>query len=201
MTWILDHWPWVLATATLLLTLSMLWRRRVQPRRERKTRAQADAADPLRRWCSVAMKLVTRDCDYGHLLRGEARRMLHRWWHVHGTRELHEALAELGDSPNPDNAWELLRFILVARLGAAAEMIDDDDSWSMITPIAARLQETYVDWEAMAQAYVTARRQWQEIALDGSEDDDTMRWITDNLQSLRAGAWTEVSWGLELERE
>jgi|GEM_PF-2203293 len=202
MNWLLEHWQSVLIATTALLLLRALWRRRGgrTPTPE-ESREADDARDPLRRWCQAAMKLITRDCDYGHLPRGEARRMLQRWWHVHGTRELHDTLRELGDSPNPDNAWELLRFMLVARLGAAAAMIDHDDAWTMIAPIAARLQDAYGDWTGMAQAYLTARRQWQELALDGSEDDDTMRWITDNLQTLRAGVWTEVDWDLELENE
>ena len=197
MNWLLEHWPWVLAGTILLVTLALMLKRR----RPAASRQELDARDPLRRWCQAAMMLITRDCDYGHLQRGEARRMLQRWWHVHGPRELHQTLEELSHSPNPDNAWELLRFMLVARLGAAAEMLDDDDAWSMLGPIAARLQDAYGDWTAMAQAYVTARRQWQGLPLDGSEDDDTMRWITENLQSLRANAWTEVAWDLELEDE
>ena len=195
MTWLLEHWPWILAGVALVVTFGLLLRRR----NPAPTLAETDARDPLRRWCQTAMRLVTRDCDYGHLPRGEARRILQRWWNVHGVKELHTTLRDLGGSPNPDNAWELLRFIIVARLGAAAEMIQDDDAWTMIAPIAARLQDAYDNWTGMAQAYVTARRQWQGVALDGSEDDHTMRWITDNLQSLRAGSWTEVPWDLDLE--
>jgi hypothetical protein len=198
----LEYWQWLLIGAAILLLLTWFTsRRRRGPRQRKETRAELDARDPLRRWCHAGACLVSRDCDYGHLPRGDARRMLQRWWHVHGPRELHQVLRSLGNSPNPDNAWELLRFILVARLGAAAEMIDDDDSWSMIAPIATRLQDAYLDWSAMAQAYVRARRQWQELALDGSQDDDTMRWISENLQSLRAGTWTQVPWDLELEDE
>lgn len=202
MSWILGHWQWLLIGAAVLLVFAWFTsRRRGGPPQPKETRADIDARDPLRRWCQAGARLVSRDCDYGHLARGEARRMLQRWWHVHGPRELHDVLRNLGSSPNPDNAWELLRFIIVARLGAAAEMIDDDDSWSMVGPIATRLQDSYDDWSAMAQAYVRARRQWQELALDGSQDDDTMLWITENLQSLRAGTWTEVPWDLELEDE
>lgn len=202
MSWILENWQWMLIGAAALIVLAWATsRRRNSPGQRKQTREEIDAADPLRRWCQAGVRLVSRDCDYGHLARGEARRMLQRWWHVHGPRELHDALRNLGSSPNPDNAWELLRFIIVARLGAAAEMVDDDDSWSMVGPIAIRLQDAYDDWSAMAQAYVRARRQWQELALDGSEDDDTMQWITENLQSLRAGTWTEVPWDLEMEDE
>ena len=203
MSWVLDHWQWMLAGAAALIVTAWFTsrRRRNRPRQGEETRSEIDAKNPLRRWCQAGVRLVSRDCDYGHLSRGEARRMLQRWWHVHGPRELHDVLRSLGNSPNPDNAWELLRFIIVARLGAAAGMVDDDDSWSMLSPIAMRLQDAYGDWSAMAQAYVRARRQWQELALDGSEDDDTMLWITENLQSLRAGTWTEVPWDLELEDE
>ncbi len=203
MSWILGHWQWMLVGAAALLAIAWFTsrRRRDRPAHPKETRADIDAQRPLRRWCQAGVRLVSRDCDYGHLARGEARRMLQRWWHVHGPRELHEVLRNLGNSPNPDNAWELLRFIIVARLGAAAGMVDDDDSWSMLGPIAMRLQYAYDDWSAMAQAYVRARRQWQELALDGSEDDDTMQWITENLQSLRAGTWTEVPWALDMEDE
>ncbi|MCR9159324.1 MAG: DUF1266 domain-containing protein [Nannocystaceae bacterium] len=197
LVWLIEHWPWVLAGVILLLTLALLLRRR----HPAASRLEVDARDPFRRWCQAAMMLITRDCDYGHLQRGEARRMLQRWWHVHGARDLHQTLAELSSSPNPDNAWELLRFMIVARLGAAAEMLDDDESWQMLCAPANRLQAAYEGWTAMAQAYVTARRQWQDLPLDGSADDDTMRWITENFQSLRAGAWTEVDWDLELEDE
>lgn len=200
MSWLLDHWHWLLLGAAALIVFAWLTSRR-RPQKTEETREEVDARDPLRRWCQAGVRLVSRDCDYGHLPRGEARRMLQRWWHVHGPRELHDVLRTLGDSPNPDNAWELLRFIIVVRLGAAAEMVDDDDSWSMAAPIAMRLQDAYGDWSAMAQAYVRARRQWQELALDGSQDDATMRWITDNLQSLRASTWNEVPWDLELEDE
>lgn len=201
--WLLDNWQWLLAGAAALIVIAWLTSRRRRGRdgQPKETRAEVDAKNPLRRWCQAGVRLVSRDCDYGHLPRGEARRMLQRWWHVHGARELHDALRNLGTSPNPDNAWELLRFIIVARLGAAAEMVDDDDSWSMIEPIALRLQDAYDDWSAMAQAYVTARRQWQELPLDGSQDDDTMLWITENLQLLRASTWTEVRWDLDLEDE
>jgi hypothetical protein len=199
MNWALQHWHWILLAGLALVVLGRFSRRRKAAQGSSETREQTDARDPLRRWCQAAARLITRDCDYGYLPRGEARRMLQRWWHVHGTRDLTDTLRELGDSDNPDNAWELLRFILVSRLGAAAEMLDDDDAWGMIEPLALRLQDAYDDWAAMAQAYVTARRQWQGIALDGSQDDDTMRWVTDNLQSRRAGLWTEVRWDLDLE--
>ncbi len=205
MSWLLEHWGVLLLVAAALGFVGWRWGRARRTHRmhglERTERDQRHARDPLRRWCDAACRLVTRNDDYGHLGRGEARRMLQRWWHVHGARELHDTLHQLGDSPNPDNAWELLRFMLVARLGAAAQMFDDDESWDAIRPVARRLQHAYEGWTAMAQAYVTARRQWQDMPLDGSGDDDMMQWITENLQMLRAGTWSELPWDLELDTE
>jgi hypothetical protein len=201
MSWLLEHWQLLLLVAAAFVLLMWLWGRRARRARKRETTADIHADDPLRRWSHAACRLVTRHSDYGQLSRGEARRILRRWWHVHGVRELHDTLHQLSASPNPDNAWELLRFMIVARLGAAAQMLEDDESWGAITPIARRLQDAYDDWAAMGQAYVTARRQWQELPLDGSGDDDTMEWITDNLQMLRAGAWSELPWDLELDCE
>ncbi len=202
MSWLLDHWQLLLLVVGAVVVLMWLWGRwRGSSKRKAAANTDPNADDPLHRWCHCACRLVTRNSDYGHLGRGEARRMLQRWWHVHGVRELQDTLRQLSASPNPDNAWELLRFMLVARLGAAAQMLEDDESWEAITPIARRLQDAYDDWAAMGQAYVTARRQWQDLPLDGSGDDDTMEWITDNLQMLRAGAWSETPWDLELDSE
>ncbi len=201
MNWLLENWAWVLGGLGVLLVFAALFNR-LRPGGPRSAMAEqldTDAKDPLRCWCQAAMMLVTRDCDYGHLDRGEARRMLQRWWHIHGPRELHDVLDELAHSPHPDNAWELLRFVLVARLGAAAGMVDPEQSWEMIAPVAKRLQRAYDDWPDMAQAYVVARRQWRELPLDGSNDDATMQWITHNLHALRSGLWTERPFALDLE--
>lgn len=203
MSWIVEHWPWIAGAVLGLFVLGVAWQRmrKGSPKRVKAQRLEADARVPLRRWCQAACMLVSRDCDYGHLARGDARRMLQRWWHVHGTRELRDALDTLAHSGNPDNAWELLRFILVARLGEAAGMLQADESWSLSAPVAARLQAAYDDWQDMAQSYVRARRQWRELALDGSEDDDSTLWIVENMSTLRATMWTEVPFALDLEIE
>ena len=203
MDWIIEHSTW-LAASLALLVLFAIMRRRARARTPKPTmeaRLQADAAIPLRRWIQAACMLVTRNCDYGHLGPGEARRMLHRWWHVHGPRDLHNTLDELAHSPHPDNAWELLRYLVVTRLGVAAGMIPEHDGWQAAAPIARRLQRAYDGWPEMAQAYVQARRQWRTLPLDGSEDDDAMRWVVDNLHTLRADLWAKIPFDLDLESD
>ncbi len=201
MSWLVEHWLWVAIAlgGTVLLALARHRWRGPNPKRVMQERMDADGRIPLRRWCQAACMLVTRNCDYGHLRVGEARRMLQRWWHVHGARELRDTLDELSHSRNPDNAWELLRFLLLARLGTAAGMLSVEDCWEAIAPVAARLQRAYDDWPAMAQAYVHARRQWLSLPLDGSEDDPATLWIAHNLPTLRDGLWAQVPYALDLE--
>lgn len=138
--------------------------------------------------------VVTGDCDYAYLARADAVRMLSTWWDVHGPNEHRRTLASLADGSRPDNAWDLLRFILLARLGVAGGFLEDTASWSVIRPMALRLQATYPDWSTMAQAYVMARRQARELPADGTGDDESTRTIRDNVAHLHGGVWREIPW-------
>lgn len=153
-----------------------------------------DAMVPLRRWAQAAFMVVTGDCDYAYLPRADAVRMLSTWWDVHGPNEHRRTLAGLVDGSRPDNAWDLLRYILLARLGVAAGFLDDAASWAAIRPMVLRLQDAYPDWSTMAQAYVMARRQARGLAADGTGDDESTRAIRDNVAHLHGGIWREVAW-------
>jgi len=186
----------VLAVLVLLWVIGRL--RAPDPDRVMRERLEADARDPFKRWVQSAFLIVTGNCDYGHLDRGEAIRILTRWWEVHGPVEHRRTLDSLADPGRPDNAWDLVRFVLVARLGVAAGYLDDARSWAEIRPIAARLQRAYPDWSAMAQAYVLARRQARGLAADGTEDDGAMAAIRDNIAHLHDSRWRELSFRTEL---
>lgn len=184
--------PWlIVAASTLVLVAGVgLWLRR---RPSTEDRLATDAQDPYRRWVQNVFFLVTGDCDYAHLPGAEARRVLAHWWDVFGPMQHRQTLAELSNQ-NLDHAWNLLRFMLVSRLGVAAHYYDDDLSWSEILPVARRLQATYSDWRAMGQAYVLARRHWKELPLDGSADDQGMQQILDNLMRLDDTRWAQLDY-------
>lgn len=190
-----EHWPLVLALGLTAGTGVWLWARR---RPSSAARLAADARDPYRRWVQSAFFLVTGDCDYAHLPGAEARRMLAHWWDVYGPLELRRTLRQLADPSGGEHAWPLLRFILVSRLSVAAGMVADEVSWDEILPVARRLQAAYPSWRAMAQAYVRARRQWRELPLDGSADDQGMMNILDNLARLDDTRWQELDYKAEL---
>jgi hypothetical protein len=193
---------WVVVLLAALGVLAIAWAvarlRAPDPVREMQERLDADARDPFKRWVQSVFLIVTGNCDYGHLSRGEALRILAQWWEVHGPVEHARTLDALARSGRPDNAWDLLRFVLVARLGVAAGWLDDAGSWQAILPVARRLQRAYPDWSAMAHGYLLARRQARGLAPDGTEDDEAMQAIRDNIAHLHDGRWREQPYRSEL---
>ena len=50
----------------------------------------------------------------------------------------------------------------------------------------------------MAQGYLLARRQSRGLAADGTEDDEAMAAIRDNIAHLHDGRWRELPYRSEL---
>lgn len=194
---------WVLAASLAFIAIAFVIARLRGPNfgTLMTERMRRDAEDPVKHWAQCAFLIVTGDCDYAYLGAGEARRLLQRWWSIHSCKELLATLDELGAAERGDNAWDLLRFIVVARLAAGCEYIGEEATWELIDPVLARLQRCYRSWPELAQAYVIARRQWQEIAIDGSQDDAVMRRIVDNIAELRDTHWGATSYGLRLKND
>lgn len=194
-----DQWPLALTVAitvtpAVIMVAWWLVRRRSRP----DHRLAQDAEDPYRRWVQNVFLLVTTDCDYAHLPGTEARRILAHWWDVYGPLEHRRVLQQLAQPQPRDHAWDLVRFILVSRLGVAAGMLPPEVSWAEILPVARRLQAAYPNWRAMAHDYVQARRQWRQLPLDGSDDDQSMIQILDNLARLHDTRWQEQAFDTAL---
>jgi hypothetical protein len=182
-------WPLlVLAGLAALLVLYAFVASLRRPARMR-ARMAADADDPFRRWAQGVFRLVSGDCDYGYLPVREAVSMLARWWDVHGPVEL---LRVLGELERDADAWSGVRFLVVARLGVGAGWLSDGEAWRRARPVARRLQARYETWPELARDYVLARRRAIGICEDGSEDDDDMRAILDNVGRLADSTWAEV---------
>lgn len=191
-------WLPLVGLAVLLIVWAMR-RGRIDPAVLMTQRLERDAADLYRRWVQNAFLVVTGNSDFAYLSRTEAIRMLSSWWEVHGPVEHARTLAGLAAAGRPDNAWDLLRFVLLARLGVAAGWCDDLGCWESIRPIALRLQAAYSDWSTMAQAYVLARRQARELPADGTGDDASTTAIRDNIAHLHGGRWRDMPYRLPLE--
>lgn len=193
----LPTWAWVAAAAGILGLATTLWLWR---RPSATQRMADDAALPYRRWVQNVFLLVTTDCDYAHISGAEARRILAHWWEVFGPMQHRHTLAQLANE-RLDHAWNLIRFIVVSRLGVAAHYYDDELSWAEILPVARRLQATYPDWRAMGQAYVLARRHREGLPLDGSADTAGMRQVLDNLARLDDTRWAQLDFKRPLHDE
>lgn len=193
-------WPYIAGGVLAVLLLAFIIRRLRTPSRSQvmEQKMRRDATDPLCAWVQAAFMIVTRDCDYAYLSEAEARKMLRDWWDVHGPREHQAALANLAKSGRPDNAWDLIRHVLVTRMGVGAGYISAEDSWDAIRPVAVRLQRVYRNWNELGQSYLQARRQWRHFPLDGSEDDTEMKRIVENIAELRHGMWTRVEYDTPL---
>lgn len=186
----------------LVLGAAAVWwyRRRASaaPALAMAQRLERDAADLYKRWVQNAFLIVTGNSDYAYLERTEAIRLLSSWWEVHGPLEHRRMLHGLASAGRPDNAWDLLRYVLLARLGVAAGYLDDLGAWAAIAPIARRLQAAYPDWSSMAQAYVLARRQARDLPADGTADDASTTAIRDNITHLHGTRWRDLPYRLPL---
>jgi hypothetical protein len=182
---------WGLAT-TLVAVVVLAWVRARRRSRRARDAFGHDAHDPFRRWGQAAFGIVSGANDYADLPPVEARGMLSRWWLVHGPRELEQVLSELLLEADRAPAWSLVRYLVVTRLGVGAGWVSRDEAWALAKPVARQLQSAFDGWPALGHAYVVARRSWQGLAPDGSEDDDGMRAILDNIAELRDGVWPDV---------
>jgi len=187
------------AALVVILVLVLKRLRASDPDRIMRQRMAEDATNPYKQWVQSAFLLVTRDCDYAYIPPAEARHLMQDWWDVRSANEFRSVLGRLRSAERADNAWDLVRFIVVARLGVAAGHCTDDESWRQIRPVARRLQQAYPSWAAMAQAYVQARRQWRSMPLDGSGDDTMMRWVVENIASLRDDRWRVQDFDADFE--
>lgn len=197
-------WPALLGVGALvLMTLVFLFTRErgSHPLRLMQQRMDEDATHPLKRWVQSVFMIVTRDCDYAYIPAREARRMLDDWWDIRHASEFQSALGRLRAPGRADSAWDLVRFIIVARLGVAAGYWRDPEAWRQIRPIARRLQRCYPGWAAMAQAYVHARRAWRDLPPDGSQDDPMMQWIVENISRLRHERWAQQDFNDDIDED
>lgn len=57
-------------------------------------------------------------------------------------------------------AWDLCRLVSVARFGAGAGYLGDDDAWRWILEAANRLRSTFGSWREMSDNYSVGREFW-----------------------------------------
>lgn len=194
-------WLWVAGGAACLavfatvfgVAMFLLFRKQQAPPNEAH-RMALDWEHPIRRWSRGCYSIVTRDYDYAYRPKW-TKEVVASSWKFRTRPELEATLEKLEAGYE---AWDLVRFIVVARMGVGMGLWDEDTSWMRITPVVQRLQPRYKSWDELGSAYVEGRREWLDLALDGSEDDDSMREVLETIAVLRAKLWPAIPYNLAL---
>lgn len=161
---------------------------------------ERDWDDPLRRWTRCVFSIVTRNYDYAYRP-AWTRSVVEDSWGFEERSELYATLEELDD--DRDQAWNLVRYCLVARMGVGCGLIDNDVSWGLIRPVANRLQANYDSFADIAESYVEGRRAWRKQAADDAEDvnaEDEFQEIDRTVQILKRELWPRVRYDEDLSK-
>jgi hypothetical protein len=155
-------------------------------------RARAGARAPVERWARGAYGLLTGGQDFGELGREEAQGLLESPWGVEDARALHSTIEALEAADSDELAWDLIRVILLARLGAAAGYLDAATSWAVVSRVGARLQTHYPDWDALGRAYARGRGTW--LTARGIDEPSNHALVERNMQVLTRQVWARVEY-------
>jgi hypothetical protein len=127
---------------------------------------------PAQRWAIATTALLTQYNGYsletlavGKESRAVWLKSLQNDWGVNSRTDLFTELNWLSshldfpDSPEGREhlAWNLCRYIFLARTGYTAGYLSSDEAWQKIPPIAQRIQRSYHSWEELEGDYLAWR--------------------------------------------
>lgn len=159
-------------------------------------RAKSSGRSPLERWARGAYGLLTGGQDFGELGEQEARGLLESPWGVENAAQLRATIERLEDGDSDELAWDLIRVILLARLGAAAGYLEPATSWEAVRRVGARLQAGYPDWEELGRAYARGRSAW--LSGRGIEEPSDHALVDRNMDVLSRRIWPRVEYRVPL---
>jgi hypothetical protein len=89
-------------------------------------------------------------------------------------------------------AWDLCRLVSVARFGAGAEYLTEQEAWQWILDAAKRLQSAFGSWHDLSENYMVGR-DFSRLA----ETEGTVESIRKSLldRNNAASIWNQVPWG------
>ncbi len=92
--------------------------------------------------------------------------------------------------------FDLMRVISLARWGAGAEYLTEDEAWNWIMPTAQKLQQAYTSWKDLGDSYVIGRQFWShsETLRNGHYNNQAVYWLAQNEHS----PWKILDWKLDL---
>ncbi len=179
----------LLVGLVVLVLLIVIARKLLSPD-EAENQWMVDARDPRKRWAQGAFFLLTSQQDYAYLADGQVRVMLEDAWGIADATQLEATVQQLETSLG--GAWDLVRAMLLARSAVAVGFMDDATSWERVRRQSAALQQTYEDWQPMADHLVASRRAWLGTPDDGSGDDDDMKAVLTDIGDVASTIWPKT---------
>lgn len=79
-------------------------------------------------------------------------------------------------------AWDYCRYICICRWGFICGYISEKEAWTLMMPMAARIQSIYANWEQLSNEYLVGRDFW-------SHDD----YVDDEWEYLKLQHWLLAS--------
>ena len=157
-------------------------------------RMTADEKIPLRRWTRAAIAIITGGDDYGYFPKNRVAPLLEEMWDVTGADSAKNTIAVLQKGTS---AWDLVRALHVARMSVGAEFIDAETGWTLVAPIAQKLQSVYDTWDAVAADYFDSRTVWARetnLAMPTKEE------FQDDIDVTKSVYWDEIDFKHDLTK-
>ena len=120
------------------------------------------------------------------------RSQLDYWWRIQNRDDLLNQLDGL-QSTEP-NAWDLVRYINLCRLGYAVHFLTEDEAWSRVMPGARTLQQLFSSWRELGRSYLIRREQWAQRDDWNANGDYVYR----QLLWRKTSPWRRIPWNLDL---
>ncbi len=153
--------PYLVGGAIVLgLTVYSVWARRKATGAGHDPRYYAERQDPQRYWVQAVLAVYRGDVgDPAYWDPEDARREIQEGWSTPDRNEL-LALIQRYIAGECTPAFDHVRIIWLARLGAGAGWLDDATSWGYALQSKAALQYGYTSWPALAAGLEQGRVQW-----------------------------------------
>jgi hypothetical protein len=122
---------------------------------------------------------------------------LARSWGIHSHTELLETIHELvdGKAGRAEVAWNYPRAVNLVRWGYASGYVTEPEAWTLIMPLAQRMQHTFSSWHELGQAYVTARDAFYDDSVGNQRQGEYAYRV---LMMDGDSPWRKYPWNLDL---
>lgn len=117
-----------------------------------------------------------------------------RAWQIETVRRHPDSIGSINFA-----AWDFIRFINLCRIGAAADLFDQDEAEDFALIACHELQKTFGSWNECADHFLRARRFWH--ASDHHKAKSDQKKLTDVAAALRDcpdSPWRLVPWNMKL---